>query len=392
MDVHAPESCRRPRDDDAGTRKVITHEAGKCIPTIQCGRQHDRRPGVRGSQQGVKIGTDAEGRVQENAPVSSWQKCGMLTNRTRVRSSYEVARLSCISPGLPVTLERMLEIDPGFSLATTCGPAAWAGDRSPRQRWQAGRLTWVGHEGDAITWRHVSQPESGLLRISGTADPALDREWLRNVLGIETRLPPFTDPVIRNLADRFPGLRPMSDGGLFAGLLTSIVGQSVSLAAAATTQRKLCLLFNPGFELDGRLYHALPQVKDLADASPALIRTSGVTTRRAEAIVHAAKCQLAGELPDDEFARSRPEETVSQLLDLPGVGRWTAESAVLWGVGSPDAHPVNDVALLRAARHAYERPDMTMRELDALAEHWRPGRSLAARLLWTNLFGPAPDH
>jgi DNA-3-methyladenine glycosylase II len=200
----------------------------------------------------------------------------------------------------------------------------------------------------------------------------------------------FDDPLIASLAGRFPGLHPMSDGGIFEGLLTSITGQSVSLAAAAVTQRKLCALFSDGFEINARIYHVLPEAEQLANATPELIRQSGVTTRRAAAIVNAAQCQLAGSLPSDEQARSDPERSVMQLLDLPGVGRWTAESAVLWGVGAPDAHPVNDVALLRAARRAYELPEMTMRELDTLAEGWRPARSLAARLLWTNLFGPAP--
>jgi 3-methyladenine DNA glycosylase/8-oxoguanine DNA glycosylase len=77
-------------------------------------------------------------------------------------------------------------------------------------------------------------------------------------------------------------------------------------------------------------------------------------------------------------------------MALPLVGRWTAESVVLWGIGAPDAHPTGDVALLRAARAAYGRPELTLKELDVLAEQWRPARGLAARLLWTELFGPAP--
>lgn len=83
--------------------------------------------------------------------------------------------------------------------------------------------------------------------------------------------------------------------------------------------------------------------------------------------------------------------TIVELMKLPLVGRWTAESVVLWGVGAPNAHPTGDVALLRAARLAYERPDLTLKDLDVLAEQWQSARGLAARLLWTDLFGPAPD-
>jgi 3-methyladenine DNA glycosylase/8-oxoguanine DNA glycosylase len=236
----------------------------------------------------------------------------------------------------------------------------------------------------------VSQRSTGVLEIDGSAVPEGDRRWIEETLGSETRFPEFTDPVVASLARKYPGLRPMSDGSLFEGLVTSIVGQSISVAAAAVTQAKLCALFDGAIELDGRLFSPLPSTHQLADASVELIRRSGVTWKRAEAIREAALRQCRGELPDDAWARENPEEAVIQLLDLPGVGRWTAESTILWGIGAPNAHPTNDVALLRAARQSYKRPEMTLRDLDVLAETWRPGRGLAARLLWTELLGPAP--
>lgn len=282
-------------------------------------------------------------------------------------------------------------VDDRFSLAETCGPAAWVAHRSPRQSWTAGCLTWVGREADRTVWRKVRQVDKGGLLIEGTAAEILDQLWLENVLGVGTEVPTFSDPVIEDLAQRFPGLRPMSDGGLFEGLITAIVGQSISVAAAAVTQAKLCALFDRGIELDDRLFMPLPTAEQLAAAKQETIRLSGVTGKRAEAIVAAARRFLDGELPSDDWARAHPDQAVRLLLDLPGVGRWTAESTLLWGLGALNAHPTNDVALLRAARRAFKRPEMTLRELDVLAERWQPARALAARLLWTDLLGPAPD-
>lgn len=218
-----------------------------------------------------------------------------------------------------------------------------------------------------------------------------DREWGRRVLGLDRPLPAFADPVLAQLAAAFPGLRPLGDGSLFDGLVTGIVGQSISVAAAAVTQARLAARFADPVALDGRAFYPLPTATQLADAPTASVRESGVSWKRAEAIVAAARAQLAGELPTDDEARANPDEAMRCLRALPLVGRWTAESALLWGIGAPDAHPTGDVALLRAARHAYADPDLTMKELDALAERWRPFRALAARLLWTALFGPAPE-
>ena len=210
------------------------------------------------------------------------------------------------------------------------------------------------------------------------------------MLGFDQSCPPFADPVVEGLRRRFPGLRPLSEGSLFGGLVTAIVGQSISVAAAAVTTARLAALFHPGLDLDGRRCWPLPRPDQLADAAPALVRQSGVTWRRAEALVAAGRAASDGRLPDRSAALAEPEETRFALRALPLVGPWTADAALLWGIALPDAHVTGDVALLRAARRSYDRPDLTLRDLDRLADGWRPARAWAARLLWTDLLGVAP--
>lgn len=289
------------------------------------------------------------------------------------------------------TARRSLAVPAPFSLAVTCGPVHWTTGRSPRHGWHGGQLTWAGWEGDQIAWRAVRQGDGPGLDITGNGDPNQDAAWGRAVLGTAIPLPRYDDPVIDRLARRFPGLHPYCDGSVFDGIVTAIVGQSISVAAAAVTQAKLAALFGEAVTIDGHPYRPLPRPDQLAEASEELIRASGVTWKRAGAIRFAAHEHLAGNLPSNQFARERPEATVIELMKLPLVGRWTAESAVLWGVGAPNAHPSGDVALLRAARLAYARPELTLKDLDVLAEQWQPARGLAARLLWTALFGPAPE-
>lgn len=287
--------------------------------------------------------------------------------------------------------DRAFTVEERFSLAQTCGPVAWVGERSPRHHWRAGALVTVRYEGETPVFRMVTHPSPGIIRIVGNADPDLDHAWAMNVLGLAVDPPRFDDPLMSRLAAIYPGLRPFCDGSVFDGILTSIIGQSISVAAAAITQARLASRFSTGVRIHNRIFHPLPTAHQLAGASVKLIRESGVTWRRAEGIRNAALEQVAGRLPNEAFVRERPDEAVRELMKLPLIGRWTAESTVLWGVGAPDAHPTGDVALLRATRRAYEMPDLTLRGLDDLAESWRPYRGLAARLLWTDLFGPAPS-
>ena len=98
-----------------------------------------------------------------------------------------------------------------------------------------------------------------------------------------------------------------------------------------------------------------------------------------------------GRLPTAEAAFADPDGTRTALRRLSLVGPWTAESALLWGLGLADAYPTGDVALMRAARRAYARPDLAREELDRLAEGWRPARAWASRLLWIDLLGSVPE-
>jgi len=291
----------------------------------------------------------------------------------------------------PSVTTRTISVPPDYSLAETCAPAAWGGSRWPSHAWMSGAFVWVGWEDDEVVWRAASQPAPGQgIEIRGTASPARDREWASAVLGIEEQPPTFDDPVIERLRLQFPGLRPYAAGSLYEGLVSSIVGQSISVASAAVTETRLAALFHEGIVLFGRRFYPLPCPNHLASAEPAVLRTSGVTMRRAEALVAVGRAALDGSLPFVSRAGADPDHVREVIRRLPLVGPWTAESALLWGLGLSDAYPVGDVALLRAARFAYGEPDLAQAVLDTRAKQWSPARAWATRYLWTHLLGVAP--
>jgi len=292
------------------------------------------------------------------------------------------------NPDSGMTAARTIALPGGFSLAQTCGPVDWARGRWPNIDWREGRLFWVGWESGRVVHRTVSQ-DGDLLLVAGDAEPAEDRGWAARVLGIDRRPPILAEPVVAPLGERYAGLRPFAAGSLWDGIVSSIAGQSISVAAAAVTEARLAALFDGGIELDGRRFWPMPTPEQVAAAEVSLVRTSGVTWRRAAAIVGAAQAWLAEELPANEHALAEPDVARAALRRLPLVGPWTAESALLWGLGEGDAFPPNDAALLRAARRAYGRPELDQRGLTALAERWRPGRAWAARWIWTDLLGVA---
>ena len=222
---------------------------------------------------------------------------------------------------------RVVTVPAAYRLAVSVGPAIWIGDRSARHAWIDGALVWCGREGDRAVWRRVAQPRPGELAIAGTADAALDGAWVASTLHPEQVVADWPDSVLNDISQRYPGLASYGDGSLFDGLITTIVGQSISVQSAAVTQRRLAGLFHEGIAIGDRTFAPLPTPEQLADASVALIRSSGVTTRRADGLKRIARIAADGGLPSDERARACPDEVERELLDLPQVGPWTAISA-----------------------------------------------------------------
>jgi len=276
----------------------------------------------------------------------------------------------------------------GLDLALTAAPVAWGRGRWPSCDIRDGALvavTRVAGDARVVT---VRQPAAGILEVAGLpADMA--EEWARRQLGWGRTMPVFADPLVARLARAMPGLRPWSLGGLGRGALASIIGQSISVQAAAAVESRICAIFHPGIEVAGRRFWPFPEPDQFANAAPARLREAGLTWRKAEALVAGGRLIAAGALPADDEALADPATAERALRALPLIGPWTAASAMLWGLGADDAHPTGDVALLRALKTAIGEDTLTLRDLDRHTTAWRPGCGWAARLLWTSLLGPA---
>jgi DNA-3-methyladenine glycosylase II len=160
--------------------------------------------------------------------------------------------------------------------------------------------------------------------------------------------------------------------GGFEGLAAIVVSQQLSTASAAAIWGRLAAAINPLDEA-GLLRARTPKLKRVG-LSMAKIRTLRAIARAVRDGVLDPK-SLA-DLPADDAHRL--------LMQVHGIGPWTADIYLLTCIGHADAWPAGDLALQEAARLALAlkaRP--TTKEMGPLAEPWRPWRGVAARLLWT---------
>jgi DNA-3-methyladenine glycosylase II len=171
-----------------------------------------------------------------------------------------------------------------------------------------------------------------------------------------------------------PPLRRM-DGGL-AGLLRIVTDQMISLKAGEAIWARL--------ERELRPFDAAT----IARKREARLMRLGLSGAKARAFKQLAKAAASGALDFDNLHRMPDEMAWAALTALPGIGPWTADIYLLSAMGRADAWPAGDLALQAAVQHLFgmpQRPDA--RTLAAMAESWRPFRSVGARLLWSHYRG-----
>jgi AraC family transcriptional regulator of adaptative response / DNA-3-methyladenine glycosylase II len=174
------------------------------------------------------------------------------------------------------------------------------------------------------------------------------------------------DPALAPLIEARPGLRVPGAWDGFELAVRAILGQQVSVRGATTLTGRLAERYGKSLaEPEAGLLSVFPRPEALADAQ---VEAIGMPAARAETIRRLARAVASDRLslsPTAPFA-----ETRACLLEIPGIGPWTAEYVAMRALRDPDAFPASDLWLRRAG--ATERR----------AESWRPWRAYAAVHLW----------
>jgi DNA-3-methyladenine glycosylase II len=161
------------------------------------------------------------------------------------------------------------------------------------------------------------------------------------------------------------------DGG-YAGLAAIIVSQQLSTASAAAIWGRLYAAFDP---LDA---------KAIRRARPARLARLGLSAPKIRALKAIARAVDGGQLALATLADGAADEAHAALTAIHGIGPWTADIYLLSCLGHADAWPAGDLALQEAARVAFGLPlRPSVKEMQTLAESWRPWRAVAARVLWS---------
>ncbi len=205
--------------------------------------------------------------------------------------------------------------------------------------------------------------------------------------------PRFGPKAVRHLSEADPTLAPIfAQVGpfkpnwvpeRFSALGYAIVSQQISTKAAASIRQRVIDLLQP----HGFAPHAI-----LAQPFETL-RGCGLSKQKTAYLIDLADQVSKGSVPLHEMHELDDEAVIEQLIQVKGIGRWTAEMFLIFSLGRPDVLPVDDLGLRAAVKRLDRLKEMpTKAEVRERGTAWKPYSSVATWYLWQSLrFPEAPE-
>lgn len=185
------------------------------------------------------------------------------------------------------------------------------------------------------------------------------------------------DPVLAPIIQRagLPDLQPHTD--YYWELIDSIISQQLSVKAAASIEKRFQELFND----------KTPQPEAILAKSPEELRAVGLSRPKAKYIQDLARHILDGKLEFDKFADMSNEAITVELVEVKGIGEWTAHMFLIFCLGRLDVLPAGDLGIRNGVRNLYDLKQATPEDVTRIARkyHWHPYESAASWYVWHSL-------
>lgn len=182
------------------------------------------------------------------------------------------------------------------------------------------------------------------------------------------------DEILKQIIENYSGETLTLRGNAFVTLIRSIIGQQISVKAAASVWHKL----------QDKLSEVTPEKLLSIDGSE--IKKCGLSERKVIYLQGIAEYFVENENCVENWHKLSDEEATEDLVRLHGIGRWTAEMFLIFYLARPDILPLADLGLQKAIQKHYNNDkELSKEKLAKIAENWQPYRSVAVWYLWRSL-------
>lgn len=185
------------------------------------------------------------------------------------------------------------------------------------------------------------------------------------------------DPVLASIIQKYGKLNYTKHQYYFEDIVQSIIGQQLSNQAADTIYKRFLKLL-PKSQLNPA---------NILKLLPDQIRGCGASWAKVRSLHDLSQKTLDGTLQLTQLNRMDDEDVIAHLVQVKGIGRWSAEMLLMFSFHRPDVFPVADRGIQNAMKKLYGLKDgkPLSNKMIKIAENWRPYRTLACWYLWKSL-------
>jgi AraC family transcriptional regulator, regulatory protein of adaptative response / DNA-3-methyladenine glycosylase II len=246
------------------------------------------------------------------------------------------------------------------------------------------RTVHIGKHRGWIAVRHAPERRALTVEFTHSLTPVLPALLgrLRNLFDLSARPDLIAahlmqDKRLKKSVSKSPGLRVPGAFDGFELATRAIIGQQVTVKAATTVAGRFVAAFGEKIVTPfAELTRLSPPPNRIATASVDDIAKLGIVSARAKSIIGLARAFDSDALKLD--AGANPELAIARLIQLPGIGPWTAHYIAMRALRWPDAFPTGDIAILN------NLGGVTAKQAEAMSQAWRPWRSYAVLHIWKN--------
>ncbi|WP_420825711.1 DNA-3-methyladenine glycosylase family protein [Thalassobacillus pellis] len=206
-------------------------------------------------------------------------------------------------------------------------------------------------------------------------------QWDRNLEKIHQH---FLETNLEQLFNAHPGTPIVKDFQLYGCLVKTIIHQQLNMKFAYTLGARFIERY--GEEVNGVWFH--PQPETVAEIPYEDLRELQFSQRKAEYVIDTSRMIAEGQLDLQELSKKNDEEIVDKLVKIRGIGAWTAENWLLFGLGREDLLPKADIGIQNAVKfYLKQKMKPSIQEIADLSQRWEPYRSYASLTLWRSIEG-----
>lgn len=184
------------------------------------------------------------------------------------------------------------------------------------------------------------------------------------------------DPVMCALIRQVGPFRLKPERDRFGILVRSIISQQISTQAAQSIRRRLNELVAP----------QRPSAKNLIGLNRRRLRSAGLSPQKATYLRELCERVRDGHLRLNTIGRLSDDHVITELMQVKGIGRWTAQMFLIFSLGRLDVFPHDDLGIRSAIRHLYGLSELPDRhQSHQIAEPWRPYATVASWYCWRSI-------